>query len=69
MKAQVLVSLWLALATSVSARNPDNLKKDHDVVFTPKDMLALPRPAPVVVAPDGRLGLSVLSQHSFETRK
>jgi hypothetical protein len=28
-------------------------------------MLALPRPAPVVVAPDGRLGLSVLSQHSF----
>lgn len=69
MKSNALVSLFLAVATAVSARDPDDLKHHRDAVFTPKDMLALPRPAPVVVGPDGRLGLSVLSQHSFETRK
>jgi hypothetical protein len=29
----------------------------------------MPRPAAVVVGPDGHLGLSSVSQHSFETRK
>jgi hypothetical protein len=42
--------------------------KEHDAILTPKDMLALPRPAPIVVSPDGRLGLSAVSRHSFETR-
>lgn len=70
MKCHAVASLFLALATGVSARTPDDLKKHHrDVVFTPKDMLAMPRPAAVVVGPDGHLGLSSVSQHSFETRK
>jgi hypothetical protein len=43
--------------------------KHHDAILTPKDMLALPRPAPVVVSPDGRLGIQAVSQHSFETRQ
>ncbi|KAJ9124302.1 hypothetical protein QFC22_001102 [Naganishia vaughanmartiniae] len=58
------------LASLVSARTPSDLNPKHrDAIFTPKDMLALPRPGPVAVSPSGKLGLSTVSRHSFETRK
>ncbi|KAJ9104021.1 hypothetical protein QFC19_004155 [Naganishia cerealis] len=58
----------LVLASLVSALTPADLKH-KDGILTPKDMLALPRPGPVVVSPSGILGISTVSRHSFETRK
>lgn len=71
MKHQALFLLAPVLFVSlVSARTPTDLKSKHkDAIFTPKDMLALPRPGPISVSPSGKLGLSTVSQHSFETRK
>ena len=37
-------------------------------VFTPKDMLSLPRPAPAIASPDGRLGLSLVGKFAFEQK-
>ncbi|KAJ9126721.1 hypothetical protein QFC24_001752 [Naganishia onofrii] len=71
MKYQALFLLTpVVIAGLVSARSPSELKHKHkDAIFTPKDMLALPRPGPVGVSPNGKLGLSSVSRHSFETRK
>ncbi len=37
--------------------------------FTPRDMLALPRPGGMIPSPDRRWGLEVVSEHDFKDRK
>lgn len=44
------------------------LKSGKDV-FTPKDMLSLPRPAPAIASPDGRSGLSLVGQYEFDKKR
>lgn len=37
-------------------------------VFSPRDMLALPRPAAAIAGPDGQYALSLVGVHSFENK-
>jgi len=51
-------------------RNMEKFKlKDGSDIFTPKDMLELPRPGAAIANEEGDLAYMVISQYSFGHRK
>jgi hypothetical protein len=64
-----LVSLVLA-ASTVAQANDDKHKHVHKQhLLSPKEMLALPRPAPAIPNELGTQAVSLVTVHDFETRR
>lgn len=74
MKPLLPLSLLLSfsLPTSTLANDPD-FKHDHSSssVFTPKDLIELPRPAAAIPAPgeDAKVGVSLVGEYSFKEKR
>jgi hypothetical protein len=63
--AVAISSLGAAVAKDDSL---DFLSSGHSVL-TPSEMLALPRPSGLVPSPHGDVGVEIVSEHDFKTRK